>query len=268
MIIDLTYKCSMGCNHCISDCNESGEHMSIQTLYDVLEFCEKNKIKALGFSGGEIFENPDILKMLDIIADFCLKNTLPFLLTTNGRILSSDNEMLQKLADIKAKLKKNQFQVQVTDDSRYYPTKLDSKQRYRLEKLGCIVEGVSHSDIHNIDCCLYPQGRALKNFKEEHFDTKAPKCANCRLIVKQFPNITFKGLNEKMLSITKVCTPSIDPHGNIKLGESRLCPVVSNIYKNDKDIISDIANFKCEQCKIPIQRLRETNQIAYMLLNS
>lgn len=38
MLINLTYACKMGCNHCLSDCKPDGENMSISTLKDVLNF--------------------------------------------------------------------------------------------------------------------------------------------------------------------------------------------------------------------------------------
>ena len=57
----------MGCNHCLSDCGPDGENMSIRTLRDVLNFLTEYRIPTWCFSGGEIFEHPDILEMLDII---------------------------------------------------------------------------------------------------------------------------------------------------------------------------------------------------------
>lgn len=73
MLINLTYACKMGCNHCLSDCKPDGENMSISTLKDVLNFLTKYSIPTWCFSGGEIFEHPNILAMLDIIEKEWLK---------------------------------------------------------------------------------------------------------------------------------------------------------------------------------------------------
>ena len=73
MLINLTYACKMGCNHCLSDCKPDGENMSISTLKDVLNFLTKYSIPTWCFSGGEIFEHPNILAMLDIIEEEWLK---------------------------------------------------------------------------------------------------------------------------------------------------------------------------------------------------
>lgn len=56
MLIDLTYRCSMGCNHCMSDCKPDGTDMAPEILEDVLAFCKKNEVPSLIFSGGEMFE--------------------------------------------------------------------------------------------------------------------------------------------------------------------------------------------------------------------
>ena len=265
MLVDLTYKCSMGCSHCMSDCKPDGEHMSVQTLIDVLDFAKRNNIVNIVYSGGEMFENPNILKMLDLIADDCIARNIPMSLTTNGKYLANSIEAREKLNKIKTRMKnKNQLVIQVTDDDRFYPSKLSQKEIYNLKKLGAVVEPVPSPNIHNLKACLYPQGRAL-DFDESWYYTKAPKCTNCRIFVKQIENITFNLLNKKLLEHQKFCTPAIDPQGNIKVGESRLCPAVSSIYKKESEIIEDIRNFKCTNCTYSLNKLKETNEILYQL---
>lgn len=85
MIIDLTYACKMGCSHCMSDCKPEGENMPIQVLKDSLNFLKKYKILTWCFSGGEIFEHPDILEILEIIETEWMKESfrIPLFLTSN-----------------------------------------------------------------------------------------------------------------------------------------------------------------------------------------
>lgn len=251
MIIDLTYKCTMGCTHCMSDCNKDGEHMSLNTLNDVCNFIEDRRIDTvkpliLGISGGEIFEHPQIIECLDILFNrFGSRINIGFMLASNGRILSETPEYLEYLKNIKSKYKK--LMIQITDDDRFYPTKLNQKQRYRLEKIGAVIEGVpGHKDDRKR--CLYPQGRALLNFDESYWHTNAPKCMNCRLLSYQGIN-TFKDLVQTMTVYMKNCTPTISPLGEIKLGESRLCPSVATIYDSDDEIFNKIRNFDCNNCK-------------------
>ena len=86
MLIDLTYRCNMGCNHCMSDCKPNGTDMTPEILKDVLAFCKKNEVPNLIFSGGEMFENPHILELLKIIEKEWDKR-FPLSFITNGRKL-------------------------------------------------------------------------------------------------------------------------------------------------------------------------------------
>ena len=62
MIIDVTYACNMGYSHCMSDCTPDGLHMPIQTFRDSLNFLQTYKIPTWNFSGGEMFEHPQIME--------------------------------------------------------------------------------------------------------------------------------------------------------------------------------------------------------------
>lgn len=87
-------------------------------------------------------------------------------------------------------------------------------------------------------------GRALIN--NLPWQSKCSKCFNIRSIVR-----TTKDLSDSTLLLAmkgKFCTPQIDIYGNIKLGESCLCPIASNIYKPIDEIVNDICNFRCSKC--------------------
>ena len=64
MLVELTYSCSMGCSHCLSDCKPCNDHMSVEVLKDVIYFLNKNNVVFWNFSGGEMYENPNILEIL------------------------------------------------------------------------------------------------------------------------------------------------------------------------------------------------------------
>lgn len=272
MKIDLTYKCSMGCTHCMSDCNKNGEEMSLKILNDVCNFIENHRINTiqpliLGISGGEIFEHSQILECLDIILDrFGSRKNIGFLLASNGRILSETPEYLEYIKTIKSKYGKQKILVQITDDDRFYPTTLTKKQSYYLEKIGAIIDTVP-GDRENRKKCLYPQGRALLNFDESYWNTKAPKCVNCRLLPYQGIN-TFKDLVQTMTNNMKNCTPSISPLGEIKLGESRLCPAIATIYDSDAEILNKIRNCKCSNCQESIKIFNQDQPLLSNLLYS
>ena len=262
MIIDLTYKCSMGCTHCMSDCNKNGEEMLLDTLNDVCNFIIDRKINTvkpliLGISGGEIFEHSKIIECLDIIfSRFGAKNNIAFILASNGRVLSETPEYLEYIKNIKSKYGKQKLLIQITDDERFYPSKLTQKQRYNLEKIGALIEGVPGSK-EDRKRCLYPQGRALLNFDESYWHTYAPKCVNCKLLAYQGIN-TFKDLVQTLSNSMKNCTPTISPLGEIKLGESRLCPAVATIYDSDDEIFNKIRSSHCNKCQESIKILNQS----------
>lgn len=267
MLVELTYACKMGCTHCMSDCKPDGQNMPIKVFKDALKFMQNNSIPAWIFSGGEMFEHPDILEMLKIIEDKIDSKvfTGPITFITNGRELARNTDIYEAVYNFQRKRKTALTTIQVTEDPRFYPDPLTKKDIYRLTKLNTIIEPVPSRDKDHPDKCLYPQGRALENFSEENWNVVGPKCANCVLVAKQNAK-TFTQLVYTMLSIQKFCTPVISPDGSIKLGESALCPVVASIYDSDSEIMKKIKNHKCRACKYAWENLKKTNPKAYDIL--
>lgn len=269
MLVELTYACSMGCTHCMSDCKPNGEHMPVKVVEDTLNFMVKNRIPTWSFSGGEMFEHPDILEILKLIEIYWRKSVIkcPLIFITNGRILARNEKIYETVSDLQKKYSKRFIMIQVTDDSRFYPDPLSKKEKYRLSKLNASIEPVP-ANLRNKEQCLYPQGRALQNYPDANWNTVGPKCANCILIAKQHPNMTFSDLVQTMLSYGIVCTPVVAPDGSIKVGESALCPSVASIYDSGSDIMKEIRNCHCHSCKIPCERMKELTPMAYQLLYS
>lgn len=208
MLVEVTYACKMGCTHCLSDCKPDGEHMTLEVFEDVLKFMIKNQIPTWSFSGGEMFEHPDILKMLSLIESYwkTLPIKYPITFATNGRELVRNKKIYHAVSEFLKHCGKRYVMIQVTDDPRFYPDPLTDNEKYWLSKLGVIIDTVP-SDQNNKSHCLYPQGRALKNYSDEYWNTIAPKCINCILITKQKPEATLKDLVNILLSNGKVCTP-------------------------------------------------------------
>ena len=267
MLIDITYSCKMNCSHCMSDCKPDGMNMPLATLEDTLKFIVKHDIPTWSFSGGEMFEHPEIIDVLKLIETYWQKSRIkcPICFITNGRELVRNREIYNAVAEIQKRHSKRNILIQVTDDERFYPDPLTAKEKFWLGKLNAVIEPVP-SNPEDRSKCLYPQGRALVNHSDSNWDTIGPKCANCILITKQKPNITFNGLVRTLLSHGKVCTPVIAPDGSIKIGESALCPSVSSIYDAESEIIRKISQCKCHSCRIPWERLEKTNPFVYSVL--
>lgn len=261
MLVEITYACSMGCTHCLSDCKPDGEHMSLPVFRDSLDFMNYYKVPVWLFSGGEMFEHPDILEILNIFEEKWNKKS-PVIFITNGRKLVRDKTIYEAIETLHRKYKK-MIGIQITDDKRFYPDRLTDKEKYWLKKLGATIEDVPGDG----NKCLYPQGRALDNYSDEYWNTIGPKCANVRLLSLQGSD-KFEDLISVLSSAGKFCTPVISPTGSIKLGESALCPKVSSIYDNPREIVSKIRKCSCMKCEIPWNRLKESNKIAYGILTN
>ena len=130
-----------------------------------------------------------------------------------------------------------------------------------VKKLDAVIEGVPG----NGNKCLYPQGRTLENFDDSWWNTIAPKCVNVRLLAKQGVD-SIRGIVNTLFRAGKVCTPSISPAGEIKLGESALCPSVASIYDTEQEIIEKIQRCRCQSCKYSWQKLKSTNIKAFEML--
>ena len=252
MKVDITYKCSMHCTHCLSDCNEHGQNMTLETFRKVIEFNKKYQPNLIFLTGGEIFEHPQIEDFIEIAAE----NFPNVMLATNGQVLSSNDEIFSLMRTVKS-LCGDKILIQVTNDVRYYPQKLSPHQKTMLRFLG----------VRNIETVLglYPQGRAVTNYPNANWLTIAPKCANIRLLAKQRIK-SLSGIISRLAKVHKFCTPTIAPDGSLKLGESALCPNCTHIDDTEPEIIHKILNCNCTACKIPLERMKSQTPMAYQLM--
>lgn len=242
MLIKITDKCSMGCSHCLNDCNSNGKHMSFETLEKVIRFnFDRAGNSPILISGGEPTEHPDFKNFIGYILTYKTfedvlkpKKFPPITVTTNGLWLTKNMDFIKTLE--KAPDVSDDIMFQVVIDDRYYPTHVDENILSSSELI---------TVCHNVPS-IYPQGRALQN--NIPWNRKSSNCFNVRAIAKQLNNPTFNDIIVMQNLRGHLCTPHIDIDGNIKLGESKLCPVCSNICKLDKEIIDDIINFQCHQC--------------------
>ena len=167
---------------------------------------------------------------------------LMMIATSNGDWLSQNTSFLKDIS----KRRLPRFSIQVVIDDRYYPKHVNTNV---LRNYDCVrlCQDVQH---------IYPQGRALAN--KLPYDAQASKCFNARAVVKQLDFVSYQDLVFRYsLPYQKYCSPNIDMHGNIRVGESLLCPVCSSIYKSDREIIDDIRNFSCHGCDFLNDKLGE-----------
>ena len=237
----------MQCTHCLGDYTPNGEHMTKQTFIDAIDFIIKtNPIIHIAISGGEPTEHPQFTEFMDILISALKKKTdnMPKMITitTNGFWCIDHPDEARKIINTGTQIIKVNFQV--STDKRYYPIPLDTKNPLWKENGFTLCE----------DCVIsmYPQGRALENGLSHN--SKAPRCFNFRSFMKTVePKSGFMNKLEMatmgLLMKGYSCTPSIGIHGEICLGESRLCPPAASIYDSLQEIDNKITNFRCHKCE-------------------
>lgn len=249
MLLHITDKCTMGCPHCIGDYKPDGGHMTKEVFSDALDFIFKtNEIVHIVITGGEPTEHPQFVELLELLFGRSLKHYKPIpslvTITTNGFWCLEHPDEARRIAHGIPSMA-IQVEWQVSADKRYYPKRLDVDNPLFKE------DGFTLCD----DCVtrIYPQGRAVDN--NIPFQAKAPKCFNLRSIVKSVSSdssIIQSPLSYAVMGLLMrgySCTPSIGINGEIKLGESKLCPTCASIYDDIPVIEDKIRKFHCHNCE-------------------
>jgi organic radical activating enzyme len=246
----------------MSNCTDKGNHIEFSQWKSNVRFIIEHRMVGnnILISGGEPFEHPDIFDLLNYLMRELGNNRMHPVISiiSNGYDLSNSIEYLEKYKKL-VRQWDNMVLLQVTNDSRYYPIKLSSKQIYRLSRAKAIIDDKLQG--------LYPQGRALLNYPNENWLTKCPKCTNARLIVHQEGNnASLEKIVNWLARNNKYCTPRIGIKGEIGLGESLLCPPVGYITDSELEILAKIRVFHCNQCKISLARLKSFSIDAYNMI--
>ena len=120
MLLKITNKCGLGCNHCMEDSTPAGKHMTRETFLAALGLTERLEGEAwragvprrILVSGGEATEHPDVEWFLSTVID----GGYDVILITNGMWL--DDPALRS-SILRPEWKR--LMVQVTNDPRFYP---------------------------------------------------------------------------------------------------------------------------------------------------
>jgi MoaA/NifB/PqqE/SkfB family radical SAM enzyme len=243
MLIKTTNKCSMGCSHCMEDSTVAGQHMTWSTFERTLEAVARmERLVTLAglpvfvlFSGGECTEHPDIVKMVETAIDKGFFVTL----VSNGMWLNDP--------DLSAALLRKEwvppmFNVQVTNDARFYPTKPPTVDDPRITYIDSIWG-------------LTPLGRAAR---KKNLDTKglherkAPGSFNFRSLVHTLRSVEQAIFQLRMLTFQGKpgwCSPNIDEQGTVHAGESRNCYPIGTIESTDKEMVDAVLSMgSCNRC--------------------
>lgn len=242
MMLKITERCTMGCPHCMNDAKPDGLDMTTVVLMDILFFLQKNKLAGthLIISGGEPTEHKKFDRIMELILEFNkrFKCFNVITITTNGEVIQNDPERFSNHIKYAKECGVNLI-FQVSADVRYYPRRIQTHKRIFREEGFILVDNCVEQ--------IYPQGRALDN--NIPWKSKCSKCFNVRSLSHQLPeSATLSDIEHELLIRAKFCTPHIAVNGDIKLGESDLCPTCASIYDDMDTIMEKIRGFKCDKC--------------------
>jgi Radical SAM superfamily len=221
MIIRITDMCRMGCSHCmIEGSGEFGDHMPDRIYEPALELAQASMSPVVLLSGGEPTEHPDFFRYLRQMRESVL---LP-VITSNGMFTQRPG-VAEQLAELGV------F-VQVTNDPRYYPQRLEP-------------ELFDHEGWHYEDTIpmIFPCRRTRLNGIEA--TRMYPGCVNLRAAVRRF------GLQPALVQLSaagKQCAPSINVDGSIRAGEADTCHRIGQVGDSLASIEHELATMKCDIC--------------------
>jgi len=220
MLIRITNKCTMGCNHCVVEASPSGAHMSAEVFDATLDWMQRlNLLRLLLISGGEPTEHPDLLQFLARAYPY-----FTVFLLSNGEFLHADKQFRDRVLAVV-------HVVQVTNDSRYYPRYVPDFDHPRVTFERHISTFTSMGRAKSLSI---PSNR------------KAPFCFNVRSLTRNTGSVATS-INALTLK-RKACSPSVNIDGSVSAGEMPFCSKVGTVYDSDAKITKNLLQLKCSRC--------------------
>jgi hypothetical protein len=227
----------------MEDSTKLGEHMTWETFEKTLEaIARMERLVAAArlpvfvlFSGGECTEHPEIVAMVEE----AISRGFWITMITNGMWLK-DPEL--KAALLRKEWQRPAFNIQVTNDNRFYPEAPPSVDDERIT----YVPALSH---------LITLGRAARKKKLDRKGLRekmAPSSFNFRSLVHSLRSVEQAILHLRVMAMSGRsgwCSPNIDEAGNVLAGESRFCMKIGTIESSDKELTDAVlAMGSCNRC--------------------
>lgn len=174
-------------------------------------------------SGGEPTDHPDVVEFLQ-----CAQaQGHQVLLLSHGMWLTDpafDDAKRQRILDLV-------FGVQVTNDPRYYPRRIEQIKHPKV---------VYETHIRQVS----PFGRAKTNGIAS--TRQSPLCFNLRSFARNSKSLTQAIVMQRLRG--SFCTPTININGDILAGEAVSCCPIGNVHDSVTSLDAGIINLKCNRC--------------------
>ena len=226
MLIRITDHCHGGCSHCFTESTPKGGHMALDTFKAALKISVELGDLCLLISGGEPTDHPDVIEFLKLAKATPVVGQ-QVLLLSHGMWLTDpafDAAKRQEIIDIVDG-------IQVTNDPRYYPRRIERVANPKIAYEDHIRQVV-------------PFGRAKTN--KIPSERTSPLCFNLRSFTRSFGDIRQAIVAQRMRG--SFCTPSINTNGDILAGEAISCCPVGNVHDTWQTVNDGTINLKCNNC--------------------
>lgn len=245
MLYQITYRCSMGCPHCMMDAKPTGVDAGMATTAAFVDFANSLGTIKWGISGGEPTEHPEFIRHISYIVEKAQEKAT-IVLITNGQFFVSNEPLVRALStyqnNVSDTINGFGFFIQVSAIPELY-----SKTRETVRAVKQYSDLFVKGTVEIIDklTVMDSVGRA-KGKDWSHlgslFERTAPNCINIFLMVKSGK---FKTLKEAMVYYeahsSNFCKPSVSPFGEVRAGESPECFKIGNIHEDThKDMFNRI----------------------------
>lgn len=244
MLIMISNRCDEGCPHCLQDSREYGNLMSMATFCNAVAFADSLGSKMVLITSGEPTENPQMEAMLGLIEPYRLRSGMRFVVLTNGTWIedAEKRRMMWRISRLKSYVGTQVY----TNRQWYQDYDFIMDWKTELEQIpGCKVDADSPIFMQDL-------GRARNSAEAQAEVEKNPYCCSClnaALVACQvYSPIDFISTMEQS---GKFCHPLIDTEGNVHMSESRLCPSVGNVCKDQaEEIFHRMRQFRpCMRCR-------------------
>ena len=222
MVIMLTYRCLLDCDHClVYKTGPRGEHMSHCVLENALKVFEQTKSNQLGIAGGEPLEHPDFWDILAEIRRKGIQKGYSIKVATSGEPIDKDPSLIDRIAAAAP------VTFQITRTRPFYPI---LEQRSALRQISNVYfRGLFH---------FYESKKTKeRNFKNTTaLKRDKPFCEPAYYLAKHVGlSMDFGAFVRQWEGYHDVCTIHIHPDGAIRLGPIDDCRKIGNVLTMSED---------------------------------
>lgn len=225
MLIQITNRCRMGCQHCLDDSRPDGGMMSRDTLDCAVRFALYCRTRHVVVSGGEPTEHPDLVEFCRRISDAGLS----FSLCSNGMWIG-DAEAERRVEEISGLA--GYAGMQVYSNPKWYRLHGETVAKFkaRQDKWRKLQIVLDTTEIRNM-LSVGRAGQCAEAMAAAHASKYHNSClAACITAVQSDSPAQF---SELMTMQAHFCTPMVDWRGDVHMSESWLCPSCGNVCRDD-----------------------------------